>query len=324
MMIVVTGGAGFIGSAVISRLNRAGIKDIIVVDSLKSTEKWKNLVGKQYSLYLDKSELMSYLNDLSCEQKVDCIIHMGACSSTTEKDADYLMMNNYRFSIGLAEYAVKNKVRFIYASSAATYGDGNEGFSDDLDRIKLLKPLNMYGYSKQMMDEWVLHNNLQNQVVGIKFFNVFGPNEYHKGDMKSVIYKSYYQILAEGTVRLFKSYKDGYADGEQKRDFVYVKDCIEIIYQLVQNTQINGIYNLGTGKARTWKDLATAVFKAMNREPNIEFVEMPEYLREKYQYYTQADMRNLSETGIELKSTNLEDAVKDYVQNYLMKEDAHL
>jgi len=320
-MIIVTGGAGFIGSVIVSRLNQAGMKDIVISDSLKQTEKWKNLVGKQYALYIDKSELFQFMKD---RNDIKCIIHMGACSSTTEKDADYLAMNNYRYSISLAQFAIFKNIRFIYASSAATYGDGSKGFSDSPDKIRDYKPLNMYGYSKQMMDEWVLQNNLLNKVVGIKFFNVFGPNEYHKGDMTSVVFKSYYQILAENKINLFKSYHPEYADGEQKRDFIYVKDCAEVIFQLIEHPEINGIFNLGTGQCRSWKDLANAVFQAMNKDSSIEFIDMPEHLKAKYQYYTQADMTQLKHTGLDIHFTSLEDAVKDYVQNYLMKEQKHL
>ena len=320
-MIIVTGGAGFIGSVIVDRLNQAGISDIVIVDSLKTTEKWKNLVGKKYALYLDKSQLFEYLQS---QKSIECIIHMGACSSTTEKDADYLTSNNYRYSIDLAKFAIDRNIRFIYASSAATYGDGSKGFSDDISKIRELKPLNMYGYSKQMIDEWVLNNNFLNKVVGIKFFNVFGPNEYHKGEMKSVIFKSYYQILKEKRIHLFKSYKSNYSDGEQRRDFIYVKDCAEVIYSLIKEKNINGIFNLGTGKSRSWNDLANAVFKAMNIEPNIEYIEMPDILKEKYQYFTEAKMKSLQNTGIDIAFTSLEDSVKDYIQQYLMKDQKHI
>lgn len=316
-MIIITGGAGFIGSVLVSRLNQAGINDIVIVDSLKQSEKWKNLIGKKYSLYIDKSELFSFLKGLN---QIDCIIHMGACSSTTEKDADYLIVNNYRYSITLADFAIMNKIRFIYASSAATYGDGAQGFNDDHELSGFLRPLNMYGYSKQMMDEWVLQNDYADQVVGLKFFNVFGPNEYHKGDMSSVVFKSYYQILKEGKINLFKSYHTEFSDGEQRRDFIYVKDCAEIIYQLIQQKEINGIYNLGTGRSRSWNDLAKGVFMAMGKEINIDYIEMPEHLKQKYQYYTEANMSKFLKSGLEFKFTSLEDSIKDYVQNYLMKD----
>lgn len=321
-MIIVTGGAGFIGSVVVSKLNKEGINDILVVDSLKNTEKWKNLIGKKYSNYMDKSQLIHFLKEFQNIQ-IDAIIHMGACSSTTEKNADYLIENNYQYTKYLAEYCVKRHIRFIYASSAATYGNGSQGFSDNQDIIPSLRPLNMYGYSKQMLDEWILMKNYQDKVVGLKFFNVFGPNEYHKGEMSSVIYKSFFQILHDNKISLFKSYHPEFGHGEQKRDFIYVKDCAEVIWQLLNDKSINGIFNLGTGLARSWKDLANAVFKAMNITPNIEFIEMPEYLREKYQYFTQAEMTNLLNTPIKINFTSLEDAVKDYVTNYLAKDIAY-
>lgn len=316
-MIIITGGAGFIGSVLVSRLNQAGINDIIIVDSLKQSEKWKNLVGKKYTLYIDKSELFSFLKG---QNQIDCIIHMGACSSTTEKDADYLIVNNYRYSITLADYAILNNIRFIYASSAATYGNGENGFIDDHESLHQLKPLNMYGYSKQMMDEWILQNDYSDRVVGLKFFNVFGPNEYHKGDMSSVVFKSYYQILEDNKINLFKSYHDHFKDGEQKRDFIYVKDCAEVIYQLIFKKDINGIFNLGTGQSRSWNDLAKAVFSAMNREINIDYIEMPDHLKNKYQYYTEANMDKFQKCGLNFQFLSLEESVKDYVQNYLMKD----
>jgi ADP-L-glycero-D-manno-heptose 6-epimerase len=321
-MIIVTGGAGFIGSVIVSKLNKEGISDILIVDSLKSSEKWKNLVGKKYTDYLDKSKLPEYLNS-NKSLSIEAIIHMGACSSTTEKNADYLMENNYKYTKFLAEYCIEKNIRFIYASSAATYGNGSKGFSDDHALIPDLKPLNMYGYSKQLFDEWVLMNKLEDKVVGIKFFNVFGPNEYHKGDMSSVIYKSYFQILEDKKISLFKSYNPDFGHGEQKRDFIYIKDCAEVIWQFLNKKEINGIFNLGTGNARSWKDLANAVFHAMQIHPNIEFIEMPDYLKPKYQYFTQADMTKLNNSGIKISFTTLEDAVKDYVCNYLDKDISH-
>ncbi|MDP8231890.1 MAG: ADP-glyceromanno-heptose 6-epimerase, partial [Candidatus Zophobacter franzmannii] len=288
-MIIVTGGAGFIGSAMLAKLNAKGREDIIVVDSLKSSDKWKNLQGKRFDDYLDKSE---FISKLDCFKSADAIIHMGACSSTTETDADYLMANNFKYSKTLAEWSKANSVRFIYASSAATYGSGEKGYCDN--EIYGLKPLNMYGYSKQLMDEYLVKSGLYKHCVGFKFFNVFGPNEYHKGEMKSVVYKAYHQILKEGKVSLFKSYQDEYGDGEQMRDFIYVKDVVDVMYKFLEQKDWFGIFNLGTGKAKSWNELVSAVFRAMNLPETIDYIEMPDYLKAKYQYFTEADMSNLT------------------------------
>jgi ADP-L-glycero-D-manno-heptose 6-epimerase len=249
---------------------------------------------------------------------------MGACSSTTERDADYLWQNNYVYTGELAEWAINRNIRFIYASSAATYGDGSQGFSDDHERINALKPINMYGYSKQVFDLRVLKHSWENQIAGIKFFNVFGPNEYHKEDMSSVIFKAFHQIRQTGKVKLFKSYKPDYPDGGQMRDFVYVKDCINVMWWLFQNPDVNGIFNLGTGRARTWNDLIGAVFAAMGLKTNIEYIEMPEALRNQYQYFTEAKMGKLKTAGCPVDFSTLEDSVRDYVVNYLQLPDQHL
>src|SRR5512133_1438577 len=251
-MIVVTGGAGFIGSAFVAKLNDEGIDDIVVVDELGTDDKWRNLVKRRYDDYLDKEAFLAMVADDCVPFPVEAVVHMGACSSTTERDAGYLMENNYHYSCSLAEWAKKHGVRFIYASSAATYGDGSRGFSDDDEMTRALRPINMYGYSKQLFDLWVLRRGLIGSVAGIKFFNVFGPNEYHKGDMTSVIFKAFHQIRKTGRVRLFKSYKPEYADGGQKRDFVSVKDCVDVLWWLMNNREVDGIFNLGTGEARTW------------------------------------------------------------------------
>jgi ADP-L-glycero-D-manno-heptose 6-epimerase len=252
------------------------------------------------------------------------IIHMGACSSTTERNADYLMDNNYHYTCRLAEWAIARGVRFIYASSAATYGDGAKGFSDENTVTETLRPINMYGYSKQLFDLWVLRNKIENKTVGIKFFNVFGPNEYHKGDMRSVVHKAFEQIRDTGKVRLFKSYKPEYADGGQMRDFVFVKDCVDIMWWLFEHPEIKGIFNLGTGQARTWNDLIYAVFSAMNIKPKIEYFDMPQDIRGQYQYFTEAKMDKLRATGCPVTFRFLEEAVKDYVVNYLQKPDPFL
>ena len=284
MRIVVTGGAGFIGSCLLWKLNTSGLTDIIVVDELDSSEKWKNLIGKQFEDYLDKNVFLDYMTKGMFEKTIDCIIHFGACSSTTETDAAYVMENNYAYSKKLAQWSIKNKKRFLYASSAATYGAGEHGYSDDDTITASLIPLNIYGYSKQAFDVWVLKNNLQKTFVGFKFFNVFGPNEYHKGDMRSMVHKGYQQIKKNGAIRLFKSYKKEYADGEQKRDFVYVKDAVEVVWHFFNNPEQTGIINVGTGYAHTWNDLAQGIFKALGLKPTIDYFDMPEALKDKYQY----------------------------------------
>jgi ADP-L-glycero-D-manno-heptose 6-epimerase len=252
------------------------------------------------------------------------IIHMGACSSTTERNADYLMDNNYHYTCRLAEWALPKKIRFIYASSAAVYGDGSQGFSDDSSVTPTLSPMNMYGYSKQVFDLWVLRQQVEKQVVGIKFFNVFGPNEYHKSDMRSVVHKAFEQIRDTGEVRLFKSHKPEYIDGGQMRDFVYVKDCVDVMWWLLEHPEINGIFNLGTGNARTWNDLIQSLFSAMKMKPMIEYFDMPPEIRDQYQYLTEAKMDKLRATGCPVNFHPLEEAVQDYVVNYLQKPDRHL
>jgi ADP-L-glycero-D-manno-heptose 6-epimerase len=323
-MIVVTGGAGFIGSAFVWKLNSEGIDDIIIVDRLGRSEKWKNLVNRKYVDFFHKDDFLKMICDDTVSFNVEAIIHMGACSSTTERDCDYLMENNYRYSRKLAEWAVKKDIRFIYASSAATYGDGTLGFSDDDHVTKTLRPINMYGYSKQVFDLWVLKNQFERLFTGIKFYNVFGPNEYHKGDMRSVIHKSFGQIAETGKVRLFKSHRAEYGDGEQERDFVYVKDCVDILWWFLQNQNVAGIYNLGTGQARTWNDLVGAVFSAMGREPEIEYIDMPEAIQPQYQYFTEARMDKLRSAGNTIPFQSLEESVADYVVNYLENNEQHL
>jgi len=323
-MIIVTGGAGFIGSAFVWKLNQEGIGDIIIVDRLGTTDKWKNLVNLRFEDYIHKDDFFQMICDDDLPFEVSGVVHMGACSSTTERDADYLWENNFLYTRTLAEWAIKRGIRFIYASSAATYGDGKQGFFDDLSKIKALKPINMYGYSKQVFDLWVLRHQLEGKMAGVKFFNVFGPNEYHKGDMTSVIFKAFHQIRETGKVRLFKSCLPQYPDGGQMRDFVYVKNCVNVLWWLLQNPSVSGIFNLGTGRARTWNDLISAVFAAMGVQPNIEYIEMPESLRNQYQYFTQAGMNKLKAAGCPVDFSTLEDSVRDYVGNYLQKPDPHL
>jgi ADP-L-glycero-D-manno-heptose 6-epimerase len=323
-MIVVTGGAGFIGSAIVWKLNEEGIDDIVIVDNLGTTDKWKNLVPRRFAEYIHKDRFLDMIRGDTVPFDVTAVIHMGACSSTTERDAEYLMENNYRYSRAVAQWAAAKDIRCIYASSAATYGDGTLGFSDDLDVTATLRPINMYGYSKQLFDLWVYRSGLSHRLAGLKFFNVFGPNEYHKGDMRSVVHKSFEQIRDTGAVRLFKSHRPDFNDGEQKRDFVYVKDCVDVVWWLLINEGVNGIFNLGTGKARTWKDLVRAVFTAMGREPVIEFVDTPESIRDHYQYFTEAKMEKLLSQSCPVAFRSLEDNIADYVGRYLMTPDTFL
>ncbi|MBF0388200.1 MAG: ADP-glyceromanno-heptose 6-epimerase [Candidatus Omnitrophica bacterium] len=311
--IVVTGGAGFIGSCLVSWLNSQGHKDIIVVDHWDAEGlKRRNLAGKVYSAYFDKVEFLNMVLAGQAPQGVACVFHMGACSSTTGQDRNYYLQNNFDYSCHLARWALGMKARFIYASSAATYGDGEQGYSDSLESIRSCKPLNFYGESKQLFDEWVITNGLYDQVSGLKFFNVFGPNEYHKGDMKSVIAKAYDRVVAEGKMVLFKSYRPDYADGEQQRDFIYVKDVVAVMDFFMRNPSVNGIFNVGTGRARSWNDLARALFAAVGKPAAIEYIPMPEVLRSKYQYFTQADISRLARAGYDRPFTGLEEAIKDY------------
>jgi len=323
-MIVITGGAGFIGSAMIWELNRQGYTDIVVVDNLASTTKWRNLVGLAYHRYTHKDEFLARLNSRYMEGRIEAVIHMGACSSTTEGDCDYLIRNNLEYSKAMCRFAKERDARFIYASSAATYGDGAQGFDDDDAIMPRLQPMNMYGYSKHLFDLWLAGDKLLDKVAGLKFFNVFGPNEYHKDDMRSVVCKAHDQIKQGGSLRLFRSHRQDYADGEQRRDFVYIKDCVRVVDWLLKNPAANGVFNVGTGQARTWNDLARAVFSAMGREPRIEYVDMPDSIRDKYQYYTCASLTKLAGRGCNVDFGSLEDGVKDYVQNYLMKGHTHL
>lgn len=317
MSVIVTGGAGFIGSCVIRMLNDNGIDDIIIVDNINETEKWKNLVNKSYREYVHKSE---FFHKLKQYEGVTHIIHMGACSSTTEKNFDYLYHNNLEFTKVLWSYCSEHGISFIYASSAATYGDGSLGFSDECD-ISRLCPLNGYGYSKQLFDIWARkQEKAPKQHVGLKFFNVYGPNEYCKGNMASMIMHGYNQVKNTGEIRLFKSYNTDYADGEQLRDFVYIKDICSVIYFMMQNEGISGLFNVGTGKAQSFKTLAHSVFKALNIPAEIKYIEMPEILRAKYQYYTQAKIEKLRSVGYDKKFYTLEEGTMDYVQKYLNKE----
>jgi ADP-L-glycero-D-manno-heptose 6-epimerase len=321
-LIAVTGGAGFIGSAVIHALNLRGMDDILAVDHLGTSSKWKNLRGLKFADYREKDDFISQVRSGALPE-IDSIIHMGACSSTTEADATYLVRNNFQFTKDLALYSADKGIRFIYASSAATYGDGLKGFSDDESRLEELMPLNIYGYSKQMFDLWAKRMGLLSTIAGLKFFNVYGPNEYHKADMRSFVHKGFQQIKGAGRLRLFKSHTPEYKDGCQKRDFIYVKDAVRAVLFFLDNQGVSGIFNVGAGNARTWLDLANAIFAALEMEPAIDFIDMPEILRDKYQYFTQADISKLKKAGFKTEPAFLEEGVREYIQGYLVK-DAHL
>jgi ADP-L-glycero-D-manno-heptose 6-epimerase len=319
-MIVVTGGAGFIGSALVFKLNQMGEEEITIVDELRTGEKWKNLNGLNYIDFLHKDEFIELIINDAVPFEIETMFHMGACSSTTELDADYLIQNNYHYTQDLAKYCLMHQSRFIYASSAATYGDGSNGYDDDQSKLRTLRPLNMYGYSKHISDLWLHKMGMIEEVVGLKFFNVYGPNEFHKQDMRSVVHKSFEQIRDTGKVKLFKSYEEDYKDGEQVRDFIYVKDAVEMMIYFYENRDKNGLFNVGTGNSRTWIDLVTAVFSAMDKEVKIEFIDMPEEIRGKYQYHTEANIDKLRSTGYDKDIMSLEDGVSDYVKNYLLKD----
>jgi ADP-L-glycero-D-manno-heptose 6-epimerase len=317
--ILVTGGAGFIGSALIWSLNRAGLHNILVCDQLGEDDKWRNLAPLQFDDYISSARLIEYVEaDSPALREIQWVFHLGACSATTELDAGYLMENNYRYTKTLCDWALPRNARFVYASSAATYGDGANGMLDSEANIESLRPLNAYGYSKQIFDCHAKHRALFSRIVGLKYFNVFGPNEWHKGDMRSLVNKAYDQVLESGKIRLFKSYQPKFKDGEQQRDFLYVKDAVDMTIHLAVSRGANGLFNLGSGEARTWIDLANAVFAALSRPTQIEFIDMPEVIRDKYQYFTQANIEKLKATGYHGPKFTLEQAVADYVQNYLV------
>jgi ADP-L-glycero-D-manno-heptose 6-epimerase len=316
-MIAITGGAGFIGSALAWHLNRAGRHEILLVDRLGKGEKYRNLAGLNLADYWEADEFIGRMEAGKPLPSIEAVVHLGACSSTTEDDASFLMRNNFAYSRALAEWCLERGVRFIYASSAATYGDGRTGYADDERRLAQLLPLNKYGLSKHAFDLWAAHRGALRSITGLKFFNVYGPNEYHKGAMRSMVVKGYEEIRRSGSVRLFKSYRPDYADGEQVRDFIYVKDAVAIAAWFLDHPRATGIFNVGSGRAESWNQLAASLFEAMGRPPKIEYVEMPDGLREKYQYSTRAEMSRLREQGCTIAVRPLREGVAEYVNKYL-------
>ncbi len=321
-MIVVTGGAGFIGSRLVHALNQKGCDDLLVVDHLGSSRKWRNLNGLAFTDYLDRGQFMAELEAGRFGEQIQAIFHLGACSSTTETDVDYLMENNYRYTRRLAAWRSAHPAcRLIYASSAATYGNGAQGYQDDEGALDRLLPLNPYGFSKQRFDLAAQRNGWLGDIVGLKYFNVFGPNEGHKGDMRSLVHKSFATLRQEGVMRLFKSHRPDFADGEQARDFIYVDDAVAITLFFLEHPSVNGIFNVGSGAARTWNDLAGAMFRALAMPVNIQYIDMPAPLRGQYQYFTQAEMNKLRQAGCHHQCMSLEEAVKTYITEHLLKQE---
>ncbi|HEY0223899.1 MAG TPA: ADP-glyceromanno-heptose 6-epimerase [Pseudolabrys sp.] len=326
-MFLVTGGAGFIGSNVVASLNEAGSTDVVVSDLLGHDDaKWRNLAKHQVANLVPPAELMPWLEG----RKLDAVIHMGAISDTTATDGDLVMENNFRTSLRLLDWCTQTSTPFIYASSAATYGDGAQGFTDDwsLPALRKLQPMNLYGWSKHLfdlalVDRHVKKEKLPPRWVGLKFFNVYGPNEYHKGHMASVLAKVFDGAKAGKPVKLFKSHRDGIGDGEQRRDFIYVDDAVAVLRWLLDASPVNGIFNVGTGKAESFRDIIGAMFKALGRAPNIEYIDMPDSIRNQYQYFTQGSVENLRRTGYNAGFMPLETAVGNYVTGYLDRVDRY-
>ncbi len=326
-MIIVTGGAGLIGSNLLAGLEERGHDDLVLVDWLGTQDKWRNVAKRALAAVIHPPHLMDFLHRQG--SAVSAVFHLGANSATTETDGDRILEQNIAPSLDLWEWCTTHGIRLIYASSAATYGDGTAGFDDDPDPAALarLRPLNLYGWSKHVVDRRFMtlagQGRHPRQWVGLKFFNVYGPNEYHKGDMRSVVARLFPQVREGQPARLFRSYRDDYPDGGQKRDFIFVDDCVQAMLWLLDHPEVNGLFNLGTGAARTWVDLATSLFAALGREPHIEFIDMPESLRAKYQYFTEAGMDRLRAAGYDRPFTSLEDGVARYVRDYLAMPDPY-
>ena len=325
-MLLVTGGAGFIGSNVVASLNEAGRSDIVVNDQLGSDQKWRNLGKRQLADMVPPADLFAWLDG----RKLDAVIHMGAISDTTATDADLVIDTNFRLSLKLLDWCATTRTPFIYASSAATYGEGDAGFCDDASpaALRRLKPMNLYGWSKHLFDLALVERqrrglSLPPQWAGLKFFNVFGPNEYHKGEMMSLVAKRFDDAKAGRPVRLFKSHRAGIGDGEQKRDFIYVDDVVAVVRWLIETPAVSGIFNVGTGVARSFRDLVVAMFRALGQPENIEYIDMPGAIRDQYQYFTQAEIENLRRAGYNAGFTPLEDAVARYVTQYLYCADRY-
>jgi len=316
--VLVTGAAGFIGSALVHALNQRGVTDIVVTDFLGEDDRWRNLAPLSFRDFVPADRFLAdVMRSRNHYGKFTECYHLGACSSTLVRDAAYALDNNFAYTRDLCRWALEAKTRFVYASSAATYGDGAAGMDDKTADISVFRPLNLYGYTKQLFDLWAWREGVLRDIVGIKYFNVFGPNEYHKGDMRSLVCKAHAQILATGRIELFKSYKPEYSDGGQRRDFVYVKDAVAMTLHLARAPRAGGLFNVGAGVARTWNDLAHALFSALKLTPKIEYIEMPESIRGQYQYSTCADISKIRATGYKLATTTLEEAVTDYAVNYL-------
>jgi ADP-L-glycero-D-manno-heptose 6-epimerase len=327
-MLVVTGGGGFIGSVLAAHLNDCGHSDLVIVDRFGNGDKWRNIAKRDFFEIVTVEGLLPWLGRFG--EQVEAIFHLGANSSTTASDADEIIANNLNYSVALWRWCTERGKPLIYASSAATYGDGSAGFDDHGDRaaFKRLQPMNLYGWSKHAFDLWAMREAEAGRApplwVGLKFFNVFGPNEYHKGDMMSLVAKNYRKVASGEPIRLFKSHRPDYADGEQRRDFVYAKDCATAMLWLWQQGRENGVFNLGTGQARSFLDLMRAVGTACGREPVIEYVDMPPAIRSNYQYFTEAVMSRLRQAGYNAPFTRLEDAVADYVTQHLASGDPYL
>jgi ADP-L-glycero-D-manno-heptose 6-epimerase len=319
-LIVITGAAGMIGSGVVRHLNLQGHTNLLLVDDLKQGDKWKNLVGKQFVDLISRHRIFDWLQGRDAE--VDAFVHLGACSDTVETNADYLIENNFRFTIRLAEWAIERDKRFVYASSAATYGDGRLGFSDDIAQLESLRPLNMYAFSKHLVDLWMKREGVLDRVAGLKYFNVFGPNEYHKGRMGSMVMLMADKARKDGAVKLFKSNDPKYPDGGQMRDFIYVKDAVRLTCALLkpEYRRVTGLFNVGQGVPTTWNTLADALFKALEKRTSIEYIDMPPDLHKQYQNYTCAEMSRLQKAlAGQFPTTPVHEAVREYLQEYLLE-----